>query len=260
MSHNIIPEAEAILDQSFPVLDKGFVRLVDYNGGDNRIVQAARVSYGAGTKTVREDAKLIDYLLKHEHMSPFEMVNFTFHLKLPIFCLRQIIRHRTARLNEISARYSVLEDEFYVPNLTDIKKQNSSNKQGRSEEIVPDVYGECLKFCDEQEKDYVEYKRRLNTGMARELARINLPVSIYTQLYWNMDLRNMFNFLKLRLDSHAQQETREYAKVLASLVQKVAPLSFASFEEHILYAVKFSRSEVATMEEGLHTSKSMPPK
>jgi thymidylate synthase (FAD) len=254
MSHEIVPEAEAILDQIFPVLDKGFVRLVDYNGGDNRIVQAARVSYGAGTKTVREDAKLIDYLLKHEHMSPFEMVNFTFHIKLPIFCLRQIIRHRTARVNEISARYSVLEDEFYIPSPTDIKKQNSTNKQGRSEEIVPDIYGECLKFGKEQERDYAEYKERLNIGMARELARINLPVSIYTQLYWNIDLRNMFNFLKLRLDQHAQQETREYAKVLADLVQKVVPLAFASFEEHILYAVKFSRSEIEAMEKSLHES------
>jgi len=248
MGHCIAPEAEAILDQSFPVLDKGFVRLVDYNGNDGRIVQAARVSYGAGTKTLREDAKLIDYLLKHEHMSPFEMVNFTFHLKLPIFVFRQMVRHRTARLNEISGRYSVLEDEFYAPSPENIREQSVTNKQGRSEEVMPDAMSECLELHDEQIRDYAEYKRRIDSGMARELARINLPVSLYTQLYWNIDLRNLFNFLKLRLDVHAQYEIREYAKVLADLIQKVTPLAFASFEEHVLYAIKLSRSEVAAIE------------
>ena len=197
---------------------------------------------------MREDAKLIDYLLKHEHMSPFEMVNFTFHLKLPIFVFRQMVRHRTARLNEISGRYSVLEDEFYVPNPGDIRSQDTVNKQGRSEEMLPDALFQCADFHDEQIRDYAEYKQRVDAGMARELARINLPVSLYTQLYWNIDLRNLFNFLKLRLDVHAQYEIREYARVLMDLVQKVSPMAFASFEEHILYAIKLSRSEVLAVE------------
>ncbi len=255
MARCSVPEADAILDKEFKVLDKGFVRLVDYLGGDSRIVQAARVSYGAGTKTVREDKGLINYLLRNEHTSPFEQVVFTFHIKLPIFIARQWIRHRTARLNEISGRYSILNDDFYVPETSDIAFQSSNNKQGRSTEEVPTELKQKVLdiLTDGQKKSYQEYKALVDSGIARELARVNLPLSTYTEWYWQIDLKNLFHFLKLRMDSHAQKEIRDYAYVMFDIVKKVCPFAAEAFENHILGGCKLSEEEkkaVANILEG----------
>lgn len=245
MARNIVPEAEALLDELIPVLDHGFVRLVDYLGGDARIVQAARVSYGEGTKTQREDRALIHYLLRNCHTSPFEQVVLTFHCKLPIFVARQWIRHRTARVNELSGRYSVMRDEFYVPDLGRIQLQDENNKQGSAGNIASDVAAQVLAVLKrEQAGVYGSYGELLREGVARELARINLPLSLYTEWYWQIDLHNLFHFLKLRLDSHAQFEIREYAKVLGQCARAVAPLAYEAFEEHELYGASFSRSEL----------------
>ena len=249
MGHIIVPEAEKLLDQEIPVLDKGFVRLVDYMGGDDRIVQTARVSYGEGTKTVRQDAGLIDYLLRHEHTSPFEHVIFELHCKMPIFVARQWIRHRTARLNEISGRYSVMKDEFYLPPREHISLQSADNKQGRESEAVPvelqDKVLDLLK--SDQSSSYANYSEIINDGIARELARINLPLSMYTEWYWQMDLKNMLHFLKLRMDSHAQWEIQEYARAIAGIVKAVCPMAYESFERHVLRGAKFSADEIAAI-------------
>ena len=250
MAHIIVPEAEKLLDQEIKVLDKGFVRLVDYMGGDARIVQTARVSYGEGTKTIRQDAGLIDYLLRHEHTSPFEHLIFDLHCKMPVFVARQWIRHRTARLNEISGRYSVMKDEFYLPPRDQISLQSTDNKQGRNPDSVPvelqDKVLELLK--KDQSASYANYSEILNDGIARELARINLPLSMYTEWYWQMDLKNMLHFLKLRMDSHAQWEIQEYARAIAQIVKAVCPLAYESFERHILNGAKFSSDELAAIQ------------
>jgi thymidylate synthase (FAD) len=253
MAHCVVPEAEAILDKEFLVLDKGFVRLVDYYGGDSRIVQSARVSYGEGTKTVREDAGLIDYLLRNEHTSPFEQVVLTFHIKMPIFVARQWVRHRTARLNEISGRYSVMKNEFYVPDAGDVAVQSANNKQGRSDEAVTDLFAEKTRMLLKkgQENSYAVYEELIETGLAREIARVNLPLALYTEMYWQIDLHNLFHFLKLRLDAHAQKEIRDYAKVLLDIARNVAPLAVSSFENHVLNAVRFSGAEMAELREKL---------
>jgi thymidylate synthase (FAD) len=245
MAHCVVPEAEAILDKEFPVLDKGFVRLVDYLGSDERVVQAARVSYGAGTKSYREDAGLIDYLLRNRHTSPFEQVILTFHVKLPIFVARQWIRHRTARLNEISGRYSVMGDQFYLPDPADTSLQSTDNKQGRSTEALePEKAAEIIAALAEgQKRAYADYSALIGSGLARELARINLPLSLYTEWYWQIDLHNLFHFLELRLDPHAQKEIRLYAQVLLDIAKKIAPCSCESFERHILGGVSFSKEE-----------------
>ncbi len=253
MAHVNNQEADGILDKEFKVLDRGFVRLVDYLGGDERIVQAARVSYGKGTKSVSEDKKLISYLLRNEHMSPFEQVVFTFHVKMPIFVARQWVRHRTARLNEISGRYSVMEDEFYVPGQGDIAFQSASNKQGRSEEEVPpEIRRKVIELFRESYRDaYDRYERILGDNISREIARINLPLGLYTQMYWQMDLRNLLNFLKLRMDVHAQAEIREYAKTIADIVKVVTPYAWEAFEEHQLQSRRFSKSQVLEIKEAL---------
>jgi thymidylate synthase (FAD) len=249
MAHCIVPEADDILDKEFSVLDKGFIRLVDYLGGDERVVQSARVSYGAGTKSYREDAGLIDYLLRNRHTSPFEQVVLTFHVKLPIFVARQWIRHRTARLNEISGRYSVMKDDFYVPDPADIALQSTDNKQGRSEEALNADAAARVRsaFAEGQRQAYTGYSGLIEQGIARELARINLPLSLYTEWYWQIDLHNLFHFLELRLDAHAQREIRLYAEVLFAISQKVAPLCCESFERHILGGVSFSQDELAEL-------------
>ena len=249
MGHCVVPEAEEILDKEFPVLNKGFVRLVDYLGSDERIVQAARVSYGEGTKAYRADKGLINYLLRHDHTSPFEQVNFTFHVKMPIFVARQWIRHRTARVNEISGRYSVLKDEFYLPRREDICFQSVSNKQGRSDVPVPDeLKDQVLELlAEDQEREYASYQELLNKEIARELARINLPLSLYTEWYWQMDLHNLFHFLKLRMDFHAQREIRDYAVVIFDIAKKVCPIACEAFSEHIGGSVQFSRSEMEAL-------------
>lgn len=246
MGHTLVPEAEKILDKEFPVLNHGFVRLVDYMGGDARIVQSARVSYGDGTKTVREDAALIDYLLRHQHTSPFEQVVLTFHVKMPIFVARQWIRHRTARVNEISGRYSIMRDEFYLPADMDVAKQSTDNKQGRSTEPVTHQYAAEVqdKLENGQKQAYAEYSALVDTGLARELARVNLPLSLYTEMYWQIDLHNLFHFLKLRLDGHAQKEIRDYAEVLLEIARAVAPAATSSFENYMRNGVNFSGEEM----------------
>jgi len=246
MAHIKLKAAEDILDKSYPVLDKGFVRLVDYMGGDARIVQAARVSYGEGTKSVREDKALIDYLLRNKHTSPFEQVILTFHVKMPIFVARQWIRHRTARLNEISGRYSVMSDEFYLPNQNEVRIQSKDNKQGSSSEAIdPELAQKVIDALrQEQASLYRNYQGLLEDNIARELARVNLPLSLYTEMYWQIDLHNLFHFLKLRLDAHAQYEIRVYAETMAKIVQTVSPMAYQAFEEHILYGQKFSQTEL----------------
>jgi len=246
MAHCIVEEAEKILDREFPVLDHGFIRLVDYLGSDSRIVQSARVSYGEGTKTIREDAGLIDYLLRHQHTSPFEQVVLTFHIKLPIFVARQWIRHRTARVNEISGRYSIMKDEFYIPKVEDVAFQSLDNKQGRSTtEMEKDLSAHVIQELQEGQKSaFTSYSGLIEKGIARELSRINLPLSMYTEWYWQIDLHNLFHFLKLRMDAHAQKEIRDYADVMFEIVKKVCPLACDSFQRNIQKSILFTDQEV----------------
>ncbi len=248
MARIVVEAAEALLDQTIPVLDKGFVRLVDYMGGDERIVQAARVSYGAGTKSYRQDRGLIHYLVRNWHTSPIEQVQLTFHTKMPIFVARQWVRHRTARLNEISGRYSVMRDEFYVPAPDHICSQSDSNKQGRGDALPWDEAQAVIAAMEQEQKTaYANYESLLKKGVARELARANLPVSLYTEWYWQIDLHNLFHFIRLRLDPHAQYEIRVFAEALATCAQAVAPLAYEAFSEHILGSVSFSRAEAAAL-------------
>ncbi len=249
MARVVIEEAEKLIDQEIPVLDKGFVRLVDYLGGDERIVQAARVSYGAGTKSYRQDRGLIHYLLKNEHTSPFEQVQLTFHCKMPIFVARQWVRHRTARLNEISGRYSIMKDEFYVPSVDQMRTQSEDNKQARSDECLDANLSRTMleEMLADQTQLYGHYEGMIEMGLAREIARANLPLSLYTEWYWQIDLHNLLHFLRLRMDPHAQYEIRVYAEAMAKCAQAVAPLAYEAFEEHVLGAVKFSKAECAAL-------------
>ncbi len=253
MAHVLNPRADEILDKEFKVLNHGFIRLVDYMGGDESIVQAARVSYGKGTKTVSEDRTLIRYLMRHQHTTPFEMVEFKFHVKLPIFVARQWIRHRTANVNEYSGRYSIMPEEFYVPDESVIKFQNRSNKQGRdSEEVPPEVRKRVLEILlEEQKSAFTGYQEMLENNIARELARINLPLSLYTQWYWKIDLHNLFHFLKLRMDKHAQYEIRVYAEKMAEIVKTVVPIAYEAFEDYVLNAVTFSKQELIVLQKYL---------
>lgn len=253
MAHCIVPAAEEILDKEFQVLDKGFVRLVDYYGSDSRIVQSARVSYGEGTKTISQDGALIDYLLRHQHTSPFEQVVFTFHLKMPIFVARQWVRHRMARMNEVSGRYSIMKDEFYVPENSCISKQSTNNKQGRGEVFEEKQAKEFqAEFIEGQQKAYEVYKDMVEKGIAREIARINLPLALYTEFYWQMDLHNLFHFLKLRLDSHAQYEIRLYAKKILEIIKTVCPMAVSSFENTMEKAVSFNGEEMEALRKVLN--------
>ncbi|KAA3635742.1 MAG: FAD-dependent thymidylate synthase, partial [Calditrichaeota bacterium] len=251
MAHVVNKEADAILDKEFKVLDHGFVRLVDYMGSDSAIVQAARVSYGDGTKKVSEDRGLIRYLLRHKHTTPFEMVEFKFHIKLPIFVARQWIRHRTANVNEYSGRYSVMKDEFYQPEASEIRFQSTVNKQGRSAKEVPeDVKEELLAYLKKSSEDtYGKYMEYVDAGLARELARINLPLSLYTEWYWKIDLHNLFHFLKLRIDPHAQKEIQEYGLVMADMVKKVCPVAYEAWMDYSVNASYFSGLEMDILKE-----------
>ncbi|GAB5602723.1 FAD-dependent thymidylate synthase [Thermus sp. FJN-A] len=231
------------LPKEIPVLDKGFVRLVDVMGDDRAIVQAARVSYGEGTKTVREDAALIDYLMRHRHTSPFEMVEFKFHVKAPIFVVRQWFRHRTASVNEVSGRYSVLKEEFYEPEAW--RYQAKDNKQG-SEGAFPDEEAQGL-LRGVEEEAYRAYQALLQKGIARELARVVLPLNLYTEFYWKQDLHNLFHFLALRLDRHAQWEIRQYAQAIAQMVQQWVPLAWRAFAEHVLHGATLSQTELKAL-------------
>jgi thymidylate synthase (FAD) len=246
MAHCIAADEEQLLDKEIKVLDKGFIRLVDYLGDDSRIVQSARVSYGEGTKSYREDKGLIDYLLRNDHTSPFEQVSFTFHIKMPIVVARQWIRHRTAKVNEISGRYSVMKSEFYVPAAEDIALQSDDNKQGRQNEPVSAELAKEIQdiISAEQERVYETYTKLLDMGLAREIARINLPLSLYTEWYWTMDLHNLFHFLRLRMDAHAQKEIRVYANAIFEIVKKITPMAAEAFEKHLLTGVALSGSEL----------------
>jgi thymidylate synthase (FAD) len=249
MAHATTPEAEALLDQEIKVLDRGFVRLVDYMGNDKRIAQAARVSYGEGTKSISDDTILIDYLLRHQHTSPFEHVVIELHCKMPIFVARQWIRHRMARINEISGRYSIMADEFYLPPEEQIKGQSEDKKQSRSlHDLPPDMRKKVLEILKrDQGSAYASYKELIDDGIARELARINLPLSLYTQWYWQMDLHNLIHFLELRMDSHAQWEIRQYACAIAGIVKAICPIAYAAFEHHRLNGKHFSSEELGVI-------------
>lgn len=242
-----------------PCLDKGFVRLVDYMGDDAAIVQAARVSYGTGTKQVNEDRGLIRYLMRHAHTTPFEMVDFKFHVKLPVFVARQWIRHRTASVNEYSGRYSIMKDEFYVPEPAQVRLQSATNKQGRSDETPPEQETEAIlqALHLSQAESYSEYEELLDKNLARELARINLPMSLYTEWYWKINLHNLFHFLRLRLDAHAQYEIRVYAEALAELVKPIVPFAFEAFEDYVLHSFRLTKPEISALRQLLSTVDSL---
>lgn len=221
------------------------MRLVDVMGDDAAIVQAARVSYGAGTKAVSEDRALIRYLMRHKHMTPFEMCEVKFHIKLPIFVARQWIRHRTASVNELSGRYSIIPDDYYVPDVGQVCEQSKDNKQGRGEAFGEDYAEDLVRYMSNaSEHAFREYQGFLKLGMARELSRTVLPLSTYTEWYWKTDLRNLLGFLKLRLDTHAQYEIRVYAKAIADMVADWCPMAWEAFVDYDLKAVTFSRQEV----------------
>ena len=241
----IAPELEKILFEVIPILDHGFVRVIDYMGDDTSIVQAARVSYGKGTKKVSTDAGLIKYLMRHWHSTPFEMCEIKYHIKLPIFIARQWIRHRTANVNEYSARYSILDKEFYLPNKENLAAQSKNNRQGRGEILTGDQAKEVLNLLkNDAERTYDNYETMLNerydgsviddkkSGLARELARMNLTLNTYTQWYWKTDLLNLMNFLRLRADSHAQYEIRAYADVMLDTLKKWVPITFEAFMDY----------------------------
>ena len=243
------PAADAWIDKPIPCLDHGFVMLKDYMGGDASIVQAARVSYGDGTKKASDDKGLIAYLMRHHHTTPFEMVDLKFLVKLPIFVARQWIRHRTASVNELSARYSVMADEFYLPKKEDVRYQSTLNRQGGSEEEVSDEL--CGRVVDTlhngARQAYGDYEEMIKANIARELARTHLPISLYTQWYWKINLHNLLHFLELRLDSHAQYEIRVYAQAMSQIVKDVVPWTWEAFEEFRLNAQTFSASEKAVL-------------
>lgn len=239
------PGAEKWIGQPIKCLNKGFIYLVDYMGGDSSVAQAARVSYGKGTKKKSTDRGLVRFLMRHGHTSPFEMLEFKFHLKAPLFVIQQWLRHRTASVNQLSARYSEMPDEFYLPSLGDIRKQSKKNRQGRSDESVPEhvIRKAAKKWFANSQKEYTMYQWLLAEGIARELARIGLPASLYTELYWKIDLHNLFHFLKLRLDERAQYEIRVYAQAIAEIIKETVPDCFEAFEDYNLHAMALSRPE-----------------
>jgi thymidylate synthase (FAD) len=255
-----VPALEEVLYEPYPVLDHGFVRVIDYMGDDGAIVQAARVSYGRGTKRVSEDRGLIRYLMRHRHTTPFEMCEIKFHVKLPIFVARQWIRHRTANVNEYSARYSILDNEFYVPGREQLAAQSSANRQGRgdllegaeAERVLDMLRGDSIQL-------YSHYEEMLNEGedgdvadpsrqgLARELARMNLSLNFYTQWYWKVDLHNLLHFLSLRADPHAQYEIRVYADAMLDAVRRWVPLAYEAFEDYVLGGTRLSAGGLAVV-------------
>jgi thymidylate synthase (FAD) len=240
------------------VHDQGLVALTDVmprlvpqgKTADFAIVQAARVSYGQGTKQVNEDRGLIRYLARHRHTTPFEMVEFKFHCVMPIFVARQWIRHRTANVNEYSARYSVVKDRFYRPTLENVRQQSNTNRQGGDESIDALTAQEFLDYLDHSEKNYAEYERLMAKGVSRELARIALPVSIYTEWYWKCDLHNTMRFLSLRMDSHAQQEIQDYARAMYALIQPTVPIAAEAFMDYDFGGMHLTRLEIEAMQTG----------
>ncbi|MEL7299018.1 MAG: FAD-dependent thymidylate synthase [Pseudomonadota bacterium] len=235
----VAPGMEARLYTAHEVLDHGFVRVIDYMGDDSAIVQAARVSYGEGTKHVSNDEGLIRYLMRHWHSTPFEMCEIKLHVKLPVFVARQWIRHRTANVNEYSARYSILDREFYIPAPEHVAAQSAVNNQGRGETLEGAEAARVLELLKaDSTRAYDNYEAMISTegqqGLARELARMNLPTNIYTQWYWKVDLHNLFHFLRLRADSHAQYEIRVYADEMCKIVADWVPLAYRAFEDYRL--------------------------
>jgi len=246
-----VPALEEKMFTPIECLDHGFVRLVDYMGDDSAIVQAARVSYGAGTKKMRQDRGLIRYLLRHRHTTPFEMCEIKLHVKLPIFVARQWIRHRTANVNEISARYSVLDNEFYLPSPEHLAVQSTNNKQGRGEALTEAQSAMVLEMLKrDATQAYQTYSELLGeeVGLARELARMNLPVNWYTQWYWKVDLHNLLHFLALRMDAHAQYEIRVFADAIGSLVQDWVPHVWEAFQDYRMGGAFFSRQELEVVQ------------
>ncbi len=247
------PELEEILYEALPILDHGFIRVIDYMGNDNSIVQAARVSYGKGTKKVNTDSGLIKYLMRHWHSTPFEMCEIKYHVKLPIFIARQWIRHRTANVNEYSARYSILDKEFYLPSKENLAAQSTNNRQGRGNVINGGQAEKVLGLLkDDAERTYKNYEEMLNqrydgsvideskTGLARELARMNLTLNTYTQWYWKTDLLNLMNFLRLRADHHAQYEIRAYADMMLNTLKRWVPITYDAFMDYRVGGMEIS--------------------
>ncbi len=255
-----VPAMEALLYHATPVLDHGFVRVVDYMGDDAAVVQAARVSYGRGTKRVSEDAGLIRYLMRHRHSTPFEMCEVKYHVKLPIFVARQWIRHRTANVNEYSARYSVMDREFYIPAPEHLAAQSASNRQGRGAVLEGDEAATVLDLLrSDAGRAHDNYSWMLNEdaadparqGLARELARMNLTLNTYTQWYWKTDLHNLLGFLALRADAHAQYEIRSYADAMLQSVEAWVPETFAAFRDYRMGAVTLSAGMLAVVKRRL---------
>jgi thymidylate synthase (FAD) len=251
-----VPALEALLYEAMPVLDHGFVRVVDYMGDDGAVVQAARVSYGRGTRKTTEDSGLIRYLMRHRHSTPFEMCEIKFHVKLPIFVARQWIRHRMANVNEYSARYSIMDREFYIPAPENLAAQSSVNRQGRGEVLQGQEAEDVLRILrDDASQTYDHYAAMLNEdgadpsrqGLARELARMNLTLNTYTQWYWKSDLHNLLNFLSLRADSHAQYEIRVYADAMLKAVEAWVPQTYAAFTDYRMGAVTLSAGMLAVV-------------
>ena len=241
-----------------PVHDHGFVALVDSmprlvpedQTADSAIVQAARVSYGAGTKKVNEDRGLIRYLLRHRHTTPFEMVEFKFHIAMPIFVARQWIRHRTANVNEYSARYSIVPDRFYRPSIENVRKQSTTNRQGGDESIEVGTAEEFLRLLEDSEALYERYLSLTEKGVAREIARAALPVSVFTEWYWKCDLHNILHFLSLRMDEHAQIEIRDYATAMYDLIKGIVPLTCEAFEDYRINAMQLTGLEIDALRSG----------
>jgi thymidylate synthase (FAD) len=255
-----VPALEAMLHSPVRVLDHGFLRAIDYMGDDDAIVQAARVSYGRGTRRVSEDAGLIRYLMRHRHSTPFEMCEIKFHVKLPIFVARQWIRHRTANVNEYSARYSILDREFYIPAPEHLAAQSQTNRQGRGAVLSGEEAEDVLRVLREDAtRNYDHYAAMLNEdeagnqvdpargGLARELARMNLTLNTYTQWYWKTDLHNLMHFLSLRADAHAQYEIRAYAEAMMACLDAWVPLTAAAFRDYRLGAFAFSAAMLAIL-------------
>ena len=254
------PELEAVLYKPIEVLDHGFIRVIDYMGDDSSIVQSARVSYGKGTKKISNDKGLIKYLMRHRHSTPFEMCEIKFHIKLPIFIARQWIRHRTANVNEYSARYSILDKEFYIPSAENLAAQSAINNQGRGDALTDDEASNVIQILKKDaEQTYSNYETLLNessegniideskSGIARELARMNLTLNTYTQWYWKIDLNNLLHFLALRVDDHAQYEIRVYADAMLDIVKKWVPLTYEAFEDYRIGGTELSAKEVNLM-------------
>ena len=236
-----------LLEKEFKILDHGFLRVIDFMGGDDAIVQSARVSYGSGTKTVNTDKGLINYLVKHKHTSPLEMCEIKLHLKMPIFVARQWIRHRTASVNEYSARYSILSNDYYIPELSRIQKQSKDNKQGSGEALSPDIAQKVRDLLTEgAEKCYDDYEFFLSedVNFARELARMNLNLNYYTEFYWKIDLHNFLHFINLRAHPHAQYEIRVYAEKMLEIARAWCPFATEAFENYVMNAKTFSQGQI----------------